>query len=146
MAARNSNLASRFPGLTADALKEIVETDLEDTELNNYLNMAYHATRKLAGKLGECGGKGGEELIVKVLAAHFLTMTEQQPKRVRSGDWSATYRGEDGMGLEASSYGQQAIALDCSGELAEQATGLRVAKLRAVTYYDMQEEDNTAVI
>ena len=146
MAARDSNLASRFPHLTALALKEIIDTDMDDEDLINFLNMAYYATRPLAGELGQCGGKSAEGAIIKVLAAHYLTMYDQQPLRVSSGEWSVTYRGGGGQGLAASTYGQQAMSLDCSGKLSEKAAGLRAAKLTTITYYDMQDDETTAVL
>jgi hypothetical protein len=48
--------------------------------------------------------------------------------------------------LRATTYGQQALTLDCSGKLADIAEGLRTATLTTVTYYDMQDDDSTAVI
>ena len=148
MAARDTDLATRFPNLDDSALKEIVSTDLDDVQLNNFLNMAFYVTRPLAGKLGNCGGQEAEEEIIKVLAAHFLTMYQQQPLRMSTLDWSVTYRGTNAEGLRASTYGQQALALDCSGTLAQQAAGLRSATFEVVTYYDITDDpdDNPVIV
>lgn len=148
MAILSSGLVARFPDLDAAALKEIIDTDQDDASLNNFLNIAFNTTRPLAGKLAACGGADQEEMIVKVLAAHFLTMYEQQPSAESSGEYSVKYRGNfTGWGLETSSYGSQALAMDCSGLLREMGTGLKEARLRTVTYYDMTDEvDNTPVI
>lgn len=146
MAARDSNLAARFPNLDAHALKEIIQTDLAEEDLNNFLNMAYYTTRPLAGKLSACGGVAAEAAILKVMAAHFLTMYQQQPLSMSTLDWSVTYRGSDGQGLRGSSYGQQALALDCSGILAEESAGLRTARMEITTYYDITDDDDTKAV
>jgi hypothetical protein len=146
MASLNSDLVARFPDLDADALKEIIETDLPDTDLNNFLNMGFFATRPLAGDLGNCGGKNAEEMIVKLMAAHFLTAYEQQPVYESIAEWSIRYRGEGGTGLNASLYGQQAVVMDCSGTLAKQAAGLRPVTLEAITYNDINDPHDTSAV
>ncbi len=147
MAVLDAGLVEDFPNLDADALREVTETALENEQLNNFLNMAYYHTRVLEGKLGACGGRGQEELIVKFLAAHFLTTREQQPMSESSGEWSVRYRGHiRGAGLESSLYGQQAIVLDCSRTLANQVTGLQKATLESVTYYDIHKPPRKAVL
>jgi hypothetical protein len=143
MATLNNGLVARFPDLDADALKEIIDTDLPDITLNNFLNAAYFVTRPLAGNLGQCGGKDAEEVIVKFMAAHLWTAYEQQPVYESVAEWSARYRGADGAGIESSTYGQQALALDCSGTLAENAAGLREAMLETITYNDINDDYDT---
>lgn len=146
MAVLDSDLESRFPSLDADALKEITETDLTDDALNNFLNIAFYMTRPLAGELGACGGINAEEMIVKFMAAHLLTAFEQQPVYESVNEWSARYRGADGEGIKSSTYGQQALAIDCSGILAGKAMGLRDATLRTITYYDINDENESEPI
>lgn len=147
MATLDAGLVSRFPNLDADALKEIIDTDLPDSDISNFLNMAYYVTRPLVGELGACGGNSAEETIVKVLAAHYLTMYQQQPMRMSSGEWSVTYRGSaSGLGLKASLYGQQALTMDCSGTLAKVTSSEKKASLRSVTYYDMNTDDDATPV
>ena len=148
MATLSAGLIARFPDLDANALKEIIDTDKTDGELHNFLNMAYNMTRPLVDKLSACGGSAQEELIVKVLAAHFLTMEEQQASSESSGEYSVKYRGNfTGWGLQTSSYGNQALVLDCSGYLTEIAEGYKEARVSITTYYDITDDvDSTPVI
>ena len=147
MATLDNGLATRFPDLDADALKEIIDTEKPDTELHNYLNMAYFTSLPLMGKLAACGGAKQEEMIVKVLAAHFLTMEEQQPSSEQSGEYMVKYRGNfTGWGLQTSTYGNQALAMDCSGYLAEIAEGYKDARMSITTYYDITDETDTTPV
>lgn len=52
------------------------------------------------------------------LAAHFYGVMDQQYRTKKTGDASATFQGKDGMRLESTDWGQQAIAIDVSGTLA----------------------------
>ncbi len=123
--------------ITADELKEIIDTDLTDARLHNFINMAHYRTRRLVSELGECGGADAVCAIVKVLAAHFLTMFQQQTKSESvGGEWSVTFRGQDGLQLNTSLYGQQAIAMDCSGILAK--AGMKQARFRVISYDDLE--------
>lgn len=147
MATLSTGLIARFPDLDADALKEIIDTDKTDSELHNFLNMAYNMTRPLVGELSACGGASQEEMIVKVLAAHFLTMEEQQASAEQSGEYSVKYRGNfTGWGLRTSTYGNQALVLDCSGYLAEIAEGYKDARMSITTYYDLTDETDTTPV
>jgi hypothetical protein len=129
--------------IDADDVKEIIDTDLDDGAINFFINLAYRATRRLSGALGECGGSDAECDIQRLLAAHFITMRERQVKSQSvGGEWSVTYFGKDGLGLEASLYGQQALALDCSGLLAK--AGLKYAAMRVISYEDLEEQEPSA--
>jgi len=123
-------------------VKEIIDTDLSDAVINNFINMAYVRTIALDGELGNCGGDAALLEIQKLLAAHFLTMYERQPKSEKIAEASVTWMGQDGEGLKASLYGQQALALDCSGILAR--AGLKRATFQVWSYkdisYDADEE------
>lgn len=126
--------------IDAGALKEIIDTDLSDSRLCNFINMAYVMTIPLAGNLDQCGGDTALELIQLNLAAHFLTMYERTLKSQNvAGEWSATYAMKDGEGLRSSLYGQNAIAMDCSGILAR--TGLRKASLQVISHYQLEDSE-----
>jgi len=128
--------------IDADDVKEIIDTDLTDARINNFINMAYVRTIQIDGKLGNCGGDATLAEIQKLLAAHFLTMYERQTKSEKVGEASVTFMGQDGEGLKASLYGQQALALDCSGILAR--AGLKRATFQVWSYndisYDVDED------
>jgi hypothetical protein len=139
MVALNSDLAARFSTLDDSRLLEIIDSDLSAERLNNFLNMAWLVSRPIAGQLSSCGGKDGEEYIVLLLAAHFLTLYEREVKSQKTSEYSVSFLGMVGEGLSASRYGQQALALDCSGELLR--SGLRSATLKTTSYYDVTADD-----
>jgi len=123
------------PTMDADEVREIISTDLTDAQINAFINMAYNVTRLISGDLGSCGGSNMECDIMKLLAAHFITLREGSAKSESvGGEWSITYRGSDGLGLDASLYGQNAKMIDCSGKLAK--LGLKKAGLREIGFYD----------
>jgi len=135
MATLNANVCA---SVTPDAVKEIIDSDLTDARINAFINLAYYGTIPLAGKLGDCGGADALCEIQLWLAAHFLTVYERQTKSESvGGEWSVTYLGKDGLGLEASLYGQQALALDCSGTLAK--AGLKRAVMQVVDYETIED-------
>lgn len=135
MATLNSNACT-----DADEVRDIIDTDLEDSQINAFINMAYFLTRVIAGKLTDCGGSDAECEIQKLLAAHFITIRERQTKNESiGGEWSVGYMGQDGLGLDASLYGQQAQAMDCSGELAR--AGLKRPRLEVISYEDLEEQE-----
>lgn len=55
------------------------------------------------------------ELIERWLAAHSYAMVDQPYQSKTTGRASATFQGRTGMRLEATKYGQQAMAVDYSG-------------------------------
>lgn len=137
MATLDTDLVALCSDLDATALKEIIDTDLTDAQLNNFLNAAYYAALPLSGNLGECGGSEMHCILIKFLAAHFLTVYEGQAKSESvGGEWSITYRGSDGLGLESSLYGQAALSLDCSGKLAK--LGMKQATIAVISYEDFE--------
>lgn len=138
MATIVSGMATLCPLVSADVIKEIIDTDLTDAQVNHMINLAYYAALPLTGKLGGCGGGDAQCEIIVVLAAHFITMRERQAKSESiAGEWSITYLGKEGLGLEASLYGQQAIAMDCSGTLAK--AGLKGVLFKVADYETLEE-------
>ena len=137
MATLDTDLVALCADLDATALKEIIDTDLTDAQLNNFLNAAYYTTIPLTGNLGQCGGASMQCLIIKFLAAHLLTVYEGQVKSESiAGEWSVTYRGQEGQGLKSSLYGQAALDLDCSGKLAK--LGMKQASIAVISYEDFE--------
>ena len=116
-------------------VKEIKDTDLEDSRVANFVNMAYLVTLPLVDNLGACGGDEALKQIQLLLAAHFLTLYDREVKSQSiGGEWSVTYAMTDGEGLNASLYGQQAQVLDCSGTLAKRAAGMKAASFKVTSY------------
>lgn len=140
MAALDAGVIAACPALDASSVKEIIDSDKTDAEVNNFINMAYFVTIPLAGALGACGGAGALCQIMQVLAAHFLTMWERQVRSQSvAGEWSVTFLGKDGLGLDASLYGQQAKILDCSGLLAKM--GMKQVLLQTASYRLLADVD-----
>lgn len=57
------------------------------------------------------------------LAAHFYALRDQQYRSKKTGNASAKFQGKDGMQLNGTDWGQQAIALDISGCLSSLSRG-----------------------
>lgn len=55
------------------------------------------------------------ELIERWLAAHFYAMSDQTYAQRSTQGASGSFQGQTGMGLEATKYGQTALAVDYSG-------------------------------
>lgn len=117
-----------------DELREIIDTDLGDSILNAFINSAHYFIQE------NLLGKGlSANILTQIelwLSAHFLAIRDQ---RVESegvaGEWQARYQGKTAMGFEATTYGQQALALDTSGTLAS-------VGLKAVTFEVYSEQDS----
>ncbi len=141
MAALNVNLVALCPLLDADAVREIIDTALTDAQINNFLNIGYYMALPLTGHLAACGGTSMQCEIIKVLAAHGLTLRERTVKSQSvASEWSITFMAKDGYGLQASQYGQEAIAMDCSGKLAK--LSMKRATLEVVSYYDFEDDED----
>lgn len=62
--------------------------------------------------------------IEKSLAAHFYEANDPQYKEKETGDARAIFQGEWGMGLDRTSWGQNAKTLDVTGMLASISRGV----------------------
>lgn len=125
--------------IAASDVKEIIDTELEDGDINAYINVAYRMTLPLAGELAACGGEGMVDDIQKYLTAHQIAIRE---RRVKSQDVADDYRveyevGTLGEGLRSTAYGQMALDLDCTGALAK--LGLKKASLKVYKYEDFED-------
>ena len=138
MATLNPDLVALCPDTNADAVREIIDTELTDAQINAFLNTAYFVALPLSGGLDACGGTDMQCDIIKYLAAHGITLNERQVKSQSvGGEWSVAYLGKDDLGLDASLYGQQAKAMDCSGYLP--TLGLKGAKFEVATYEAIED-------
>jgi len=75
--------------------------------------------------------------IEKWLAAHLLSITyDRQPIRSEIGGDTSEQYPKLGEGLKMTTYGQMALALDTTGNLATAGTGMKKIKIEAVTSFD----------
>lgn len=106
------------PLVTAETLllicKEIDE-DTPDAETESFIADAHTLVCSLLDGWGVAATL--LTLIEKNLAAHFAALTYPSTQKEGLGPLSASYALKVGMGLEATRYGQTAVALDPTGEL-----------------------------
>ena len=94
MATLNSNISAICPSLSARAVKEIIDTALSDSRVNNFINFAYWTVLPLVGHLAACGGDSALCDIMLLLSAHYLTAFERQVKSQSvAGEWSVAFLG-----------------------------------------------------
>ncbi len=88
--------------------------------LTPFIRLANVLTDRVAANNAEgCLDSAGLIELETLLAAHFYTLRDQQYQSRSTGRASATFQGRTDMGLNSSYYGQMAIALDCTGTLAD---------------------------
>lgn len=103
--------------VTGAEVKEIIDTSLSASDIGPFIEAAtLLVTKRLSG-----AGLGADLLkeIERWLAAHFVSMRDQRVSSRKLGDASDTYQGQTGMGLDYTSFGQQAKMLDPTGNLAK---------------------------
>lgn len=140
----NSDFAALCPAVTATYIRSIlapVGTKLTDAQIETRINIAWAQVNAISSELGDCGGAATFCEIAALVAAHIVTISERQTKRESvAGEWTVEYMGKsDGAGLRSSLYGQQAIALDCSGILAEIADGVKRTGFKVYSQYDIDD-------
>ena len=129
---------------TVGEVRKIFETDLIDTDIDAAIAIANEMISAL--KLAAHGvGETTLVMIEQLLSAHFCTLKDPRARRESiSGEIGVTYQGKDGMGLQSTHYGQNALALDWSGSLA--SAGLKRASLSVVfsSYDEFNASPSTA--
>jgi len=100
---------------SASEVKQVYNTDLDDTTIEDWIDVSNELVNdRLDGKLSE-------SLLKRIeiqLAAHFASAQDQRAESVDQQSTSVDYQGETGMGLKGTKYGQNALALDTTGALA----------------------------
>lgn len=121
--------------ITADEVKEIYDTEMTNAQLANFINMSYLLVSRLS--ITDADLEKNMELL---LAAHFATTYDGVVKSQSVGsEWSVTYATVIGEGLKSSIYGQQALALDTTGQLAK--LELKRAVFKVSSAYDFFGSD-----
>jgi hypothetical protein len=100
-------------------LIEIFDTELTSAQLAAFINTAHYLIQ------ANLTASGLDENVLteihKYLAAHYASLRDQRLESEQVGDVRKSYQGKTGMYLEATNYGQMALALDTSGTLANLA-------------------------
>ena len=108
-------------GIVADDVRKIIPTDSLDatTDISWAVADATKVTTELFATSGYTPDR--TDLITKYLAAHFVVLNTEKGGLVRDrmGEADQSYVGSRDMsGLSLTRYGQQAMTLDVSGQLA----------------------------
>jgi hypothetical protein len=105
----------------ATDVKVIIDTELSDSIVEAFIDDANLLVTNVLGS----SSLSSDTLksIEKWLTAHFLASArERQPQEEQVKDAKTKYTGMYKTGLESTSYGQQALALDSSGLLLKSYT------------------------
>lgn len=92
-----------------------------DADLDRYISTATALVDHIVNNC-EAASVLSAELLLEIetyLAAHYYALFDQKYRSKSTGRASATFQGQSGQGLSATDWGQQAIALDVSGCLAQ---------------------------
>jgi hypothetical protein len=119
---------------TAVDVKQIIDTDLEDSIVEGYISAATSTVDEVLGADPSLSGDLKTE-IERWFTAHLIASTrEQQLSEAKAGPASAKFQGKTGMGLDATLYGQQVKAMDTTGKFA--ALSGKRASMTAVTSFE----------
>lgn len=115
--------------VTADEVKEIIDTDLTDAQINAFINAANAIVQD--NLLDANIGATTLAQIELWLAAHLLATRDMREKAVDLGSGAVTYQTPQlGLALDGTAYGQQVKLLDYSGILS--TLGQRRARIEFI--------------
>ena len=104
--------------VNADAVRQILDTSLEDSQLDVFITGAQTIIGPDGCDLASTLADETVDEICRWLAAHLATVADPRVESSRASGHSVDFRGDTGMGLKTSMYGQQAKLLDPTGCLA----------------------------
>jgi len=117
---------------TATEVKAIMDTSLEDSEVDVYIGIANPIVTDVMDGSGI--GTVRLEEIERWLTAHFITVTrERMGDAEKLGEASIKYIGKFGMGLDSTPFGQTVQILDTTGQFGDQ--GKRPISITAITSF-----------
>ena len=121
--------------VTAAEVKQIIDTDLVDSVVDAFILGANYTVTEVLGS-DTTIVEGHKKEIERWLAAHLIAATrEQQIQKAGAGGADITYQGKTTMGLNATLYGQQVLALDTTGKMMA-ALSKQSVSLTAVTSFE----------
>jgi len=115
--------------VTKEEVKELIKTSLDETSFIETAGLLVDESL-----VGQGMSEARLKLIELWLSAHFVAIAEERGALTKSekGDSNEEYEIIVGTGLNMTRFGQQAIALDTSGLLAEQASTMKTAQFRVI--------------
>lgn len=118
---------------TATEVKEILDTDLDDSIVEAFIVGANALVTEVLGET-DLGDTLLEE-IERWLTAHMIASTRKRMAAEEgAGGAYIKYTGKFDKNLASTPYGQQALVLDATGNMAK--LGTKAARLIAVTSFD----------
>lgn len=117
----------------ATDVKVIINTSLEDIEINSFINIADGIINQQLDSDDFTDAELKE--IERWLTAHLIATTRERiGTSEKVGDASITYAGKFGEGLKSTPYGQMVLQLDTSGVFAD--LGTQKLYFKAITSFD----------
>jgi hypothetical protein len=114
---------------TPDKVEAIIRDVDEDIDLRPFITVANTLVDKVAA--ADTDGEHGSSDLAEIerwLAAHFYESKDNELQEEKTEEASGKRVGEYGMGLERTSYGQNALMLDTTGFLRKINKGVRRLK------------------
>jgi hypothetical protein len=112
---------------TAAKVKTIIDTDLEDAQVEEFITDANRLVDKALNNSGL-----SEDLLTSIekwFTAHLIASSrERMAKKEGAGGVSIEYAGTYGQGLASTPYGQQVKALDPTGRMSALGGGTAYIK------------------
>lgn len=103
---------------TVNELKGIIDTELPDDNLQQYIDNAYDFISSQDAMMQGLT-PAVVKMIVNYLAAHMVVITKERlATKEEAGPAKVEYAGTFGEGLKSTSHGQMVLSLDVTGTLA----------------------------
>lgn len=103
--------------VTATDIRAIMDTSLQDSEIEVYIPMSETILNSILS--GYTIDDSVMDLLITWVTAHLISISkDRQAQQEKAGTASITYTGKYEMNFTMTSYGQMAITLDPTGELA----------------------------
>lgn len=99
--------------VTAEEVKQIIDTDLTEEEVDPFIQSANVLVTSVMTSSGASDDLLSE--IEKWLSAHFVAIRDPRLKQIKIGEITESYYGTSGQGLNHTPYGQQVLMLDYTG-------------------------------
>jgi hypothetical protein len=119
--------------VTAAEVKEIIDTTLTESQIAPFITAANITITDILGATTVLSSDQLKE-IERWLSAHFVAIRDPRISAEKIADASATYQGKTAMGLDSTTYGQQAKMLDTTGALAN--IGKKKASMNVLDFID----------